>query len=72
VLHATNWNESYLNNALHFHSGRKDFCDACTQGQYPPQCLWRAPPASRRASPESNNRSVLASSVRARDDYEMS
>jgi hypothetical protein len=43
------WNESYLNKVLHFHSGLKDFCDACTQGQYPPQCLWRAPPASRRA-----------------------
>jgi hypothetical protein len=49
VPHATSWNESYLNKALHFHSGLKDFCDACTQGQYPPQCLWRAPPASRRA-----------------------
>jgi hypothetical protein len=49
VLHATSWNESYLNKALHFHSGLKDSCDACTQGQYPPQCLWHAPPASRRA-----------------------
>jgi len=27
VLHATSWNESYLNKALHFHSGLKDFCE---------------------------------------------
>jgi hypothetical protein len=39
VQHAVSWKESYLNKALHFHSELKDFSDAWTLGQYPPQCL---------------------------------